>query len=384
MLDNRYRIVRKVKSGGMGSVYQAEDTALDNKLVAVKEMIDSFSTGRERREGIDRFLSEIQVLADLHHPNIPRITDHFLAQNRFYFVMEFVDGIDLSRKLHREGNPAFTAPQVAGWAFQVCQALEYLHHREPPVVHRDIKPSNLLLRQSDNRVLIIDFGIARVVSSQEGFWIGTPGYAPPEQQMGKPEPRSDLYALGAAMHELLTARKPDSFDFPSFETLGVEVPEPLKAIIIRALQFDPEQRFQGAREMRSALQAFLGAEAIPLPDSDEMDFTGSVRTLKSQVIDPVLNDLIRRYGNECHTPFVPRHLEYLVFTLACPTPFELIIRKNDETGRLEFFEKQGLLERQPLGTLDPGSAEAPDQARKLLDRFVDHYEEFKNANWQLT
>ena len=128
----------------------------------------------------------------------------------FYFVMEFIEGTDLSTKLKNEGNPGFPYQQVVEWAIQVASALEYTHNLEPPVAHRDIKPSNLILRHKDGRILIIDFGIARVLSVVDGFWIGTQGYAPPEQQMGKPDPRSDLYALGATIHELISGVKPES------------------------------------------------------------------------------------------------------------------------------------------------------------------------------
>ena len=128
--------------------------------------------------------------------------------------MDFIQGTDLSTMLQDEGSPGLPATRVLEWAIQVCDALVYIHSLRPPVVHRDLKPSNLILRHSDGRILLIDFGIARVTNPMPGYWIGTTGYAPPEQQAGRHEPRSDLYALGACIHELITGIKPEDLLLP--------------------------------------------------------------------------------------------------------------------------------------------------------------------------
>ncbi|MCL5036102.1 MAG: protein kinase, partial [Chloroflexi bacterium] len=131
LLDQRYRIKKLIKAGGMGAVYQAEDTARDDKVCAVKQMLDRFDNQTERREAIDRFLSEIQVLGSLRHPNIPRVTDHFLDKNSFFFVMEYIHGTDLSTKL-KENKKGFPYQQVLEWMIEVLYALEYIHNIEPP------------------------------------------------------------------------------------------------------------------------------------------------------------------------------------------------------------------------------------------------------------
>lgn len=380
VLDGRYAIVRLVKAGGMGAVYEAEDQRLPGHRVAIKEMLDAAATPQDREMAINRFLSEIQVLGTLSHPNIPRVTDQFPAGNRFYFVMEFLEGTDLSTLLRETGTPGLPEYQVIEWGIQVCQALEYLHGLVPPITHRDIKPSNLLRRVADGRVLLIDFGIARVTNPAEGLWIGTPGYAPPEQQLGRPEPRSDLYALGATLHELLSGRKPASFEFPSFEELGVEVAPALAMVIRDALAWNAEERIASATVLRQRLQAALGYEPGGAPTgSPEAAFTQAVTRVKDEVLDPLLRDLLGRYANECHTTFLPKHLEYLALTFGSPTPFEFIVKKNAERRLLEFSERQGLLSPVTLGTVDPADPAQVARIPDLIAAFVDHYESFKHA-----
>ncbi|MCA9793968.1 MAG: serine/threonine protein kinase, partial [Candidatus Eremiobacteraeota bacterium] len=230
VLDGRFEVIRLIKAGGMGAVYEVADRVLNGRTYALKEIHPS-SDPAELQDAKDRFISEIQVMQSLLHPGIPKVSTAFLHDDSFFFVMELVNGTDLSRIRKERGNPGLPPHDVVNWACQVLDALSYLHRQTPPIVHRDIKPSNLLLRESDNRILLIDFGIARATNPIEGYLIGTPGYAPPEQQMCKYEPCSDLYALGATMHELLTGVKPKDFDFASFSYLGVEVPAPLVSVI---------------------------------------------------------------------------------------------------------------------------------------------------------
>lgn len=383
VLDQRYKVARLIKSGGMGAVYQAEDLKMGNKICAVKQMLDSFTDQSERQTAIDRFLSEIQVLGELRHPNIPQVTDHFLERNSFYFVMEYIEGKDLSSILKSEGNPGFPEKTVIEIAVQVCEAMKYIHKYDPPIAHRDIKPSNLLKRNSDGRILLIDFGIARVANPHEGFWIGTPGYAPPEQQYGKPEPRSDIYALGAAMHELLTGRRPEGFEFPSFEEMGVKISPELEKIIVGALMWNLNERVATAEILQEELIKVLGYKPVTCEVTGEFAFNGIVSAFKERVLDRLLYDLIKRYGNECYTKFLPKHLDYLVITLACPTSFELIIRKNEKDKVIEFYEKQGILDQAFIGSIDPSGNDCGIKMTEIIDRFIEDYELFKNMNWTI-
>lgn len=385
LLDGRYRIVKLIKSGGMGTVYKAEDICLDNRVCAIKEMLDSFSTLEERRDGLARFLSEIAVLESFRHPNIPHITDHFFLDkktpNRYCFVMEYIDGIDLSSSLKEQESRRFDENHVVRWAIQVCEALEYLHSLDPPVAHRDIKCSNLLLRHEDQRIMLIDFGIARVSNPGEGYWIGTPGYAPPEQQMGRPMPASDFYALGATMHELLTGRRPEDFNFPSFADLGVKVSDRLAEFVGICLSLDPMDRPTNAAVMREELLDILGEDTGVAPPSDLYRFDETVQEFKRNTLDPLLMDLVKKYGNEASTRYMPKYLDYFKFTLLCPTAFNLIIKKNDTDRHVYFYEQQGILDKKEIGRINPANPSDAAQVRRIIRNFTREYEKFKSANW---
>ncbi|MEW6279065.1 MAG: serine/threonine-protein kinase [Candidatus Eremiobacterota bacterium] len=382
LLDGRFKVQRLIKAGGMGAVYEVSDRVLNDRVFALKEMTDLASDPTERVATRDRFISEIQVMLSLHHPNIPRVTAQFIHENSFFFVMEFIEGKDLSQILKEEGAPGLDASRVISWALQVLDALEYLHGQNPPVVHRDIKSSNILLGVRDGRVRLIDFGVSRVVNPAEGYWMGSSGYAPPEQQAGRHEPRSDLYALGATMHELLSGRRPQDFDFPQFSSLGVKVDPHLSDIVFDALKDWPDERIQSAREMADRLRG-LEHIGFHLPSAGrDHDFEAAVRRLKQEVLDPLLQDLIQRYRNECHTPHVPKSLDFLQFTLACPTPFELQVVKDADREEVRFLEKQGLLDPHLLGTVRP-LEDDPSRVRQIVQQFVENYEQFKSTNWQL-
>ncbi|NDD27918.1 MAG: serine/threonine protein kinase [Proteobacteria bacterium] len=384
VLDSRYRIVAPIKAGGMGAVYRAVDLEVGEKTCAIKEMLDQFESPSDRQAGIDRFLREIQVMEHMAHANIPRVTDHFVENNNFYFVMEFIEGIDLSTILKEQGSPGLPWERAVEWGIQVCDALSYTHSLKPePVVHRDIKPSNLMLRHSDGRILIVDFGIARVTNPGPNLWIGTREYAPPEQQLRKHIPCSDLFALGVTMHELITGAKPDGFYIESFEEMGrTDLPASLWEALRHALQLNPDYRYQTATDMRDALIRTLGY--TPHVAHDEgFAFSEKVQRLKDVAIEPPLRLLISRYGNECHTPHLPRKLERLVFTLGAETPFQLIIQVNEPNGCIDFVERQGILDPVSLGAVAPDDEAAQEQVKRLIDLFVRDYESFKNANWQL-
>lgn len=387
ILDSRYRICNLIQSGGMGAVYRAEDIEVDNRICAVKEMLDSFSTPEERRQGIDQFLSEIQVLESFRHPNIPKVTDHFfLERNRerfYYFVMEFIDGIDLSSYLEKYGAPGLPEKQVIKWAIQVCEALSYLQKWNPPVAHRDIKPSNIILRHSDKRILLIDFGIARVTNPGDGYWIGTPGYAPPEQVAGKPEPASDFYALGASMYELLTGEPPaEDYEFCPFDMFGVKVTERLIDLIGMMLEYDPLDRPENARMIIDELYAVLGDEELGVePLSEEYQFDEAVQKFREEKLDPEIKRLASRYMNEAHTKQAPKYLDYFKFVLSCPTDFSLVVKKNEKDRVLEFYEKQGILEKKPLGRIDPRNPVSTEKLGLIVQQFINSYEQFKGSDW---
>ncbi len=381
VLDGRFEVVRLVKSGGMGAVYQVTDRLLGHKTCALKQIRPS-ADPKELQQAKSHFIGEIGVMQSLSHPNIPRIINSFFHGDSFFFVMEFVNGVDLARHRKTKGNPGLPVEDVVGWAIQVLDALSYVHERSNPIVHRDIKPSNLLLDEEKNRVVLIDFGIAMAVDPADG-WIGTPGYAPAEQQMGRPEPKSDLYAVAATIHELLSGLRPKTFDFVSLADLRVKAPPQLQDILDDALEPWPQDRIESAAEMKRRLQQLPGLSIRGASENREHAFESAVDRIHQEGIMPALRDLIGRFGNECQTPYIPPAVSFNKFVLGTMTSFELIISKDAQRESIRFEEKQGLLSPLLLGELFPLAGAEPAQAFQLIDQFAQDYEQFKNSSWQI-
>src|SRR5438270_2377932 len=260
----RYKIERPVAAGGMGAVYRAIDTRF-NRPCAVKEMLDEFQNDSERTQAVEWFGREATLLLDLNHPCIPRVRDFFVEGGKHYLVMDFIEGRTLGDVLEKEGNvvgvngaQGVPEARARSWGQQICSVLSYLHRQSPPIIFRDLKPSNIMVTERDE-IKLIDFGIARTFQSQrQSTIIMTIGYAPPEQLHGMPEPRSDLYALGATLHRILTHHdaannKPSIFSFPPVRTLRPDVSIAFEQVIMRALAPALEQRWPHAGEMEKAI-----------------------------------------------------------------------------------------------------------------------------------
>jgi serine/threonine protein kinase len=250
--------------GGMGAVYVAFDQTLQLR-VAVKE---NLNTGPESER---QFHREASLLASLRHPNLPRVTDHFLLEGHQYLVMDFIEGEDLHS--HIQGRAPAVA-EVLQWANALCDALAYLHSRQPPIIHRDIKPANVKL-QPDGTPVLVDFGLAKVFDQAQtttGARGLTPGYSPPEQYGGaRTDARTDQYALAATIYTLLTGGRPptdsiermlDKVELRPPSAINTAVPAHVDAALIRALSIEQAARFPDVNTFREALHGRLDAATI--------------------------------------------------------------------------------------------------------------------------
>lgn len=262
MLEGRYLIQDVIGIGGMGSVYRARDMHFPNvvKLVAVKEMINQGRDPLVRQTMIQNFEREANILVTLNHFSIPKIFDYFSLEERSYLVLEYIHGKDLEAILS-ETPGLLPEDQVIAWAIEICDVLEYLHgHKPEPIIFRDLKPSNIMINHQGH-VILVDFGIAKTFQiGQKGTMIGTEGYSPPEQYRGDATLRADIYSLGATLHHLLTKRDPRleppfSFNERPIRSLNPAVSVELENVLQVALQYNPEERFPNAAEMKNALLA---------------------------------------------------------------------------------------------------------------------------------
>ncbi|HEY9785173.1 MAG TPA: serine/threonine-protein kinase, partial [Candidatus Obscuribacterales bacterium] len=261
-------IIDQLGQGGMGTVYLARDQHLRGRTFVVKKLRDDFFRDEDREKAMEFFKREIDVLSQLRHPNIVDIRDHFAEGDDYYIVMEYVEGKNLHEMLHERGEP-FSEEQVVLWARQICEVLHYLHTHDPPIIYRDLKPSNIMI-DTLGRVKLVDFGIAREYQDDsDNTHVVSAGYSPPEQYWGAAEPRSDIYALGATMHFLLTGQEPLALQASSpkrvFETIAAQqnlsakkineaISDHVDRLVFRATAQDIWLRFQSALEMLEELE----------------------------------------------------------------------------------------------------------------------------------
>src|SRR5262245_33228412 len=255
----------KIGKGGMGVVSRARDSGI-GRTVAVKMLVSDIDVSEETRE---RFFREARSAGQLTHRNIIRIYDFGEENGRAYIVMELLTGESLASLLGREEK--IQLEQQVELMMRMCEGLAFAHARG--IVHRDVKPANLFVT-TDGQVKILDFGVARIASSKltrSGLLVGTPDYMSPEQVMGMVvDQRSDVFSAGAVFYQLLTARNPFAANrLPDvLNRVRLEAPEPiteaeapaeLTAIVMKALEKDPAQRYQRTVEMLASLTRFLQA-----------------------------------------------------------------------------------------------------------------------------
>ena len=252
----------------MGAVYRAHDENLDVE-VAVKE--NFFVSDESARQ----FQREAHLLFELRHPGLPRVIDHFVVEDQGqYLVMDYIEGDD-GREILEEKDGPLDEETVVDWARQILEALKYLHSRKPPVIHRDVKPANIKITPG-GRAMLVDFGLAKEYDPTKSTTVGarafTPGFAPPEQYgQGRTDPRTDVYAFGATLYNLLTNKIPadglrramGKERLIGVRDLNPDISPHIAAAIERATQVKPEDRFESAEAFEAALLAEKTAVQIP-------------------------------------------------------------------------------------------------------------------------
>ncbi|GCE45824.1 serine/threonine protein kinase [Thermosporothrix hazakensis] len=265
LLHQRYAILEEIGRGGFGSIYKARDTGLGNRLVAIKEMMLLSNTPQDRDEATAAFTHEALILADLLHPNLPRIYEQFQEGSKAYLVMDYIQGESLEQYLQRlrAAHAWLPAPEIFEIARQLCDVLEYLHEHEPPIIFRDLKPSNVM-RTASGHLYLIDFGIARHFKpgqAHDTVAFGSPGYAAPEQYgRAQTTPRSDIYSLGALLHYLFSGRDPADTPF-LFPPLSLGNPA-LEGLIASMLELDAEKRPARMADVRDTLQQVAAQDVV--------------------------------------------------------------------------------------------------------------------------
>ncbi|MBV8457613.1 MAG: serine/threonine protein kinase, partial [Acetobacteraceae bacterium] len=260
VVAGRYRIINQVHRGPMSTVYRVVDLARGEMAMVLKELVFTALPEAERAEAISWFLREAHLLSTLRHHSLPVLHASFSIGDRSYLVMEAVPGPSLEMRASF-GKPS--EDQVLRWGIEICEVLSFLHNQPEPIIYRDLKPANILERADTGELVLVDFGVARrATPGIIGTAVGTPGYAAPEQYQGFADERSDIYALGATLHRLLTgynSEQEDPFRHPPFRVLRPEIGEATAAVIERALALDPRERYADAAEFRGAMRAALPA-----------------------------------------------------------------------------------------------------------------------------
>ncbi len=271
-LRNRYRIVSPIGQGGQGSVYLAEDLRLEGRKCALKAVrIDPNADETAIEQLQHQFRHEASILARLDHPNLPKVSDYFTENTLDYLVMDYVAGKDLKELMDdaRRGGRVLSEFEVLNWGRQLCDALDYMHNQETPVLHRDIKPGNIRLAPS-GIIKLVDFGLVKLVGKDDSRTItvlqgrGTAAYTPLEQygeDDTHTDARSDIYSLGATLYHLLTNQAPaeakQRFLRPAalvpMRELNPAVTEQAETAIMQAIAMHPDDRPPTVAEFRDRL-----------------------------------------------------------------------------------------------------------------------------------
>jgi serine/threonine protein kinase len=278
VLRSRYKIREQIGQGGTGSIYLADDTRLEGRLCALKEVEHNRALPTQLIEQArEQFFREASVLARLDHPNLPKVSDFFSEGPRDYLVMDYVPGKDLRERMleARRSKTFLSENEVLRWAVQLADALNYLHQQDPPIIHRDIKPSNLKITPS-GVIKLVDFGLVKILAPNEVTITiiqgqGTALYTPLEQYGGDDahtDIRADIFSFAATLYHLLTNEPPAEARKRFLDTRSLTLPRDInphvssrvEKAILWAMSLHPDDRPKNVVEFREAL---IGHQEIP-------------------------------------------------------------------------------------------------------------------------
>lgn len=303
ILHGRYCIRERIGQGGMGNIYLADDLRLEGRKCALKEVEhDRTVPANLLKEARQQFRHEATVLARLDHPNLPKVSDFFAVGVRDYLVMDYIPGNDLRTRMMdaKKNNVFLNEADVLAWAYQLADALTYLHQQDPPLVHRDVKPSNLKITPG-GMVKLVDFGLVKALVPDEMTITviqgrGTALYTPLEQYGGDglhTDVRSDIYAFGCTLYHLLTTTPPADArqrflqpeSLPAPRTINPGISPRSERAILWAMELHPDDRPASVEEFRHYL---MGTRELPVRPSSQNRPANPLRQLMESYPEKVI------------------------------------------------------------------------------------------------
>lgn len=283
LVDNHFKILRQLGRGGSSCVYLAENTRLHNYW-AVKEV---FKSRMVRHGGAGGLIADAGILTKLRHPCLPSVIDIIETNESYLVIMEYIPGVGLDQVLQSKG--AQSEQDVIRWGIQLCEVLVYLHTQASPIVYLDMKPANIILKP-DGNIVLIDFGMAhevRKINPEQVIGMGTYGYAAPEQhnrQLGKIDPRTDIYALGVTLYQLVTGLDPSKppYTLQPIRTVNRLLSAQLEAIIQKCTQNRQQDRYQKTADLLSDLRRHSAGAATQTTAPARVPVAGPNAKKKSQ------------------------------------------------------------------------------------------------------
>ncbi|MEQ8223576.1 MAG: protein kinase [Candidatus Eremiobacterota bacterium] len=320
ILKNRYVLEALLGKGGMGKVYLAVSVKHPDLRFAIKELLDVFPSMEERVLALEALDKECNILSSIRHPRLPRIVEKFSQDEREYLVMEFIEGETLEDRLKANNNP-LDEQDVILIGIQLAEVLHFLHTApEYPIIYRDLKPSNIILQPgTDIDIKLVDFGVARFYKpdkSSDTVRFGSPGYAAPEQYRKEKQsiPKSDVYALGVIMYQLLTLYDPTvtPFKFKPLRSLNPSVSEELEWIIGKAIELDPVKRYHDMEFFSEELKEYYRDKFGALEEDYRLDIFRNnhmayLPNLKvsNLAIASLVTGILSIYACQCFPVFFP-------------------------------------------------------------------------------